>query len=237
MRLPNNKLTSFKTLQKRLGIHFENDSLLTQALVHPSYKNENPDFELADNQRMEFLGDALINMLVAEKLYHEFPELPEGRLTEIRVSLIRQEKLAEKALTLGLGDYLLLGRGEDSSGGREKRNNLADTFEALVAAIFLDQGIDTTRNFVCRVFDADIQPVKAGYKSPNYKALLQEYTQEQFKMLPEYELMEATGPDHDKLFLIAVSLGELVLAIGSGKTKKLAEVDAAHKAYDKLAVS
>lgn len=227
-------MTSFQNLQTRLGIHFKDETLLKQAFTHPSYKNENPEFELPDNERMEFLGDALLNMIVAERLYHEFPELSEGKLTAIRVSLVRQEKLAEKAAVFNLGDYLLLGKGEDLSGGRKKRNNLADTFEALMAAIFLDQGIDSARNFVCRNLEADIRAIKAGQIIPNFKALLQEFTQEEFKALPEYEVVESTGPDHDKVFLVTVALGELVLAVGSGKTKKAAEAEAARIAYEKL---
>ena len=227
-------MTSFQNLQTRLGIHFKDETLLKQAFTHPSYKNENPEFELPDNERMEFLGDALLNMVVAERLYHEFTELSEGKLTDIRVSLVRQEKLAEKAAAFNLGDYLLLGKGEDLSGGRKKRNNLADTFEALIAAIFLDQGIDSARNFVCQNLEADIRAIKAGQIIPNFKALLQEFTQEEFKALPEYEVVESTGPDHDKVFLVTVSLGELVLAVGSGKTKKAAEAEAARIACEKL---
>jgi ribonuclease-3 len=217
-----------------LGIAFRNPSLLQQAFVHTSYINENPDADIHDNQRMEFLGDAVLTMIFAELLYKEFPDLPEGKLTELRISLIRQEKLAEKASALKLGDYMVLGKGEDSSGGREKRNNLADTFEALIGAVYLDRGIGKAREFVLSNYKKDISAIKAGKPVLNYKALLQEFTQAKFKTLPLYEIVEATGPDHDKVFCVAVSLGETVLAIGSGKTRKVAESEAAHLALEKL---
>ena len=227
-------MSNIHDIQSALGIAFRNPSLLQQAFVHTSYINENPDAAIHDNQRMEFLGDAVLTMIFAELLYKEFPDLPEGKLTELRISLIRQEKLAEKAAALKLGDYMVLGKGEDSSGGREKRNNLADTFEALVAAVYLDRGIGKVREFVLSNYKKDISAIKAGKPVLNYKALLQEFTQAKFKTLPLYEIVEATGPDHDKVFCVAVSLAETVLAIGSGKTRKVAESEAAHIALEKL---
>ncbi|MGD0354647.1 MAG: ribonuclease III [Dehalococcoidia bacterium] len=227
-------MSNVHDIQSALGIAFRNPSLLQQAFVHTSYINENPDADIHDNQRMEFLGDAVLTMIFAELLYKEFPDLPEGKLTELRISLIRQEKLAEKASALKLGDYMVLGKGEDSSGGREKRNNLADTFEALIGAVYLDRGIGKAREFVLSNYKKDISAIKAGKPVLNYKALLQEFTQAKFKTLPLYEIVEATGPDHDKVFCVAVSLGETVLAIGSGKTRKVAESEAAHLALEKL---
>ncbi|MGA9049632.1 MAG: ribonuclease III [Dehalococcoidia bacterium] len=229
-------MSDIHEIQSALGITFRNPSLLQQAFIHPSYVNENPGADTHDNQRMEFLGDALLNMIFAELLYREFPNLPEGKLTELRISMIRQEKLAEKSSALKLGGYMVLGKGEDSSGGRGRRNNLADTFEALVAAIFLDQGISKAREFVLSNFARDISSVKAGKPVLNYKALLQELMQAKFKTLPGYEIIEATGPDHDKVFCVSVSLGEVVLAIGSGKTRKVAESEAARIALEKLSL-
>jgi ribonuclease-3 len=184
---------------------------------------------------MEFLGDSLLNLIVAEHLYHDFPDLPEGKLTEIRVSLVRQDKLAEKAASLKLGDFMLLGKGEDLSGGRNKRNNLADTFEALVAAVFLDQGMEAAGEFVLKHLSSDITNIKSGQVALNFKAILQESTQAEFKLLPEYEVIEARGPDHDREFFVSVSVGDIVLAIGSGKSKKIAESEAARIALSKLA--
>jgi len=227
-------LSDLRDIQSALGITFSNPSLLQQAFVHTSYINENAGADVRDNQRMEFLGDSVLTMIFAELLYREFPNLPEGKLTELRISLVRQEKLAEKSTALKLGDYLVLGKGEDSSGGRERRNNLADTFEALVGAIFLDQGIGKAREFVLSNYEKDISAIKAGKPVLNYKALLQELTQAKFKTLPGYEIVEATGPDHDRVFCVSVSLGEVVLAIGSGKTRKVAESEAARIALEKL---
>jgi len=227
-------LSSSSDLESLLGMHFNNEPLLKQAFVHSSYINENPDTDLHDNQRMEFLGDSLLNFIVAEKLYHEFPDIAEGKLTEIRISLVRQEKLAEKAHALKLGDFMLLGKGEDLSDGRTKRNNLADTFEALVAAIFLDQGIEVTKNLILKLFSSDIEAIKSGRIDVNFKAMLQELTQAEFKLLPDYEVIEARGPDHDREFFVSVSVGDVVLAIGSGKSKKTAESEAARLALAKL---
>jgi ribonuclease III len=227
-------LGDLKELQPRLGIQFHHELLLKQAFVHPSYTNENPNFTVADNERMEFLGDALLNMIVTEILYRDFPDLTEGKLTEIRVSLIRQEKLAEKASMLHLGDYLLLGKGERLSSGNTKQNNLANVFEALLAAIFLDQGIDAVKSFIVQNFKDDLGDIKSGKLAPNFKALLQELTQTKYKQLPQYEVVESMGPDHDRMFFIAVSLGEVMLAIGSGRSKKIAESEAARLAYSKL---
>jgi ribonuclease-3 len=224
-------------LQSALGIIFKNTALLKQAFVHSSYINENAGTDFHDNQRMEFLGDSLLNFIVAEQLYYDFPDLPEGKLTEIRVSLVRQDKLAEKAASLKLGDFMLLGKGEDLSGGRNKRNNLADTFEALVAAVFLDQGIEVAREFVLKHLSPDIAKIKSGKVALNFKAILQELTQAEFKLLPEYDVIEARGPDHDREFFVSVSVGDIVLAIGSGKSKKVAESEAARIALSKLAES
>jgi len=227
-------LSALDELQSTLGFTFDNPAILGQAFIHTSYAYENLDRPSGDNQTMEFLGDAVLNMLVAEALYRRFPALPEGKLTEIRVSLVRQEKLAEKAAEIKLGDYLLLGKGEEASGGRGKRNNLADTFEALTAAIFLDRGLDVTRQFIMSVFHKELEAIKSGGLLLNFKAMLQEFTQAEFKTLPEYEIIESTGPDHDRVFIVSVSLGDVVLAVGSGKSRKTAEAEAARIAYLKL---
>ena len=227
-------MSGLDELQATLGVAFDDPAILGQAFIHTSYTYENLKRQTGDNQTMEFLGDAVLNMIVAEALYRGLPTLPEGKLTEIRISLIRQEKLAEKAAEIKLGDYLLLGKGEEASGGRGKRNNLADTFEALTAAIFLDRGLDVTRQFIMSVFHKELEAIKSGQIMPNFKAMLQEFTQAEFKTLPEYEIIESSGPDHDKVFIVSVSLGDMVLAVGSGKTRKTAEAEAARTAYLKL---
>ncbi len=226
-------MSGLDDLEQKTGIKFNNISLLRQALTHKSYLNENPSAGVDDNERMEFLGDALLDFVVADRLYSDFPDLPEGKLTEIRISLVRKETLAEKASQLSLSKYLLMGKGEETTGGRKRPSNLANTFEALVAAIYLDQGLDQVRTFILDIFQNEISSVRAGDLAINYKALLQELTQDEYRCLPEYEVVEATGPDHDKIFYVSVSVGEAVLAIGSGKSKKTAEAEAARLAYTK----
>jgi len=228
-------LFDWQALQQDIGMTFRDTSLLQQAFVHSSYINENPGFHLPDNERLEFLGDALLSFIVAEKLYHEFPHFGEGELTEIRILLIRQETLAQLALTLNLGDYLHLGKGEEATGGRERQTNLADAFEALIGAIFLDQGLDTARDFVVGKLGSHLERVRAEGIGRNYKALLQEFTQAKFKQLPTYRIVEASGPDHDKGFIVEVVLGDRVLAAGSGKSKRAAEMEAARLAWGQLA--
>jgi ribonuclease-3 len=223
-------LADWQALQQTIGITFRDVSLLQQAFIHSSYINENPGFHLPDNERLEFLGDALLSFTVAEKLYHEFPHCGEGELTEIRTSLVRQETLAQLALALKLGDYLHLGKGEEATGGRERQTNLADAFESLVGAIFLDQGLDAARDFVL----SQLERVRAEGIGRNYKALLQEFTQAKFKQLPTYRIVEASGPDHDKGFTVEVVLGDKVLGVGSGKSKRAAEMEAARSAWEKL---
>jgi len=220
--------------QQLTGIIFRDPSLLQQSLRHSSFINENPTPPLSSNERLEFLGDAIINFIVAEKLYHEFPDLLEGKLTEIRVSLIRQETLAQLAAELNLGDYLLLGKGEESSGGRQRETSLADAFEALVGAICLDQGLEVAGDFVLSRLDRHLRSIKTGEAAVNYKTRLQELTQARYKQLPNYRIVEAAGPAHDKEFTVEVALGEQILAGGSGKSKRAAEMEAARSAWEKL---
>jgi ribonuclease-3 len=224
----------WQALQQTIGITFRDVPLLQQAFIHSSYINENPSFRLLDNERLEFLGDVLLSFIVTEKLYHEFPHFGEGELTEIRISLIRQETLAQLALTLKLGDYLHLGKGEEATGGRERQTNLADAFESLVGAIFLDQGLDAARDFVLSKLGSHLERVSAEGIGRNYKALLQEFTQAKFKQLPTYRVVEASGPDHDKGFTVEVVLEDRVLGAGSGKSKRAAEMEAARSAWEKL---
>lgn len=221
-------------LQRRLGIVFNDAVLLQQALTHSSYINENPHSAFADNERLEFLGDALLNFVVTYELYRNFPRLSEGELTELRIALIRQETLAEVAVELGLGECLILGKGEETTGGRERETNLANAFEALVGAVFIDQGFEVARRFILLRFGnrlADIVDVKGRR---NYKALLQEFTQVKLKQLPVYRVVEVTGPDHARHFTVEVRLGDQIVGSGSGKNKKSAEMEAARVAWEQL---
>ena len=223
--------------EAHLGIFFNNKSLLKQALAHSSYLNENPGFSLPSNERLEFLGDAILNFMVAEKLYAEFLELSEGELTAIRASLVCREALAEFASSLKLGDYLLLGRGEEASKGRVKQSNLANAMEALIGAIYLDQGLAKVKDFVLEKIKPAVEKTKAGKFAPNYKALLQEFIQGKKKLAPSYQIVEISGPDHDRQFTVEVTIESEVLGRGTGSSKRAAETEAARFAWEKLTAS
>ncbi len=231
------KMIDWNDCQKNLGISFRQESLLEQAFVHLSYLNENPDFGQSSNERLEFLGDAVLNFVVTEKLYKEFPKLPEGELTELRASLVCRDTLAALASSLKLGDWLLLGRGEEASGGRAKESNLANAMEALIGSLYLDQGLAKARKFILRQLKPELGKAKAGKTTPNYKALVQELIQGQKKPTPVYRLVEATGPDHSKQFTAEILVEGEALGKGKGRSKKVAESQAARAAWEKLRCS
>jgi ribonuclease III len=227
-------MIDWNNCQKNLGISFRRASLLEQAFVHLSYLNENPGFAQPSNERLEFLGDAVLNFIVTEKLYEEFPKLPEGELTKIRASLVCRDALTELASSLKLGDWLLLGRGEEANGGRAKESNLANAMEALIGALYLDQGLAKVRKFILRQLKPELEKIKAGQTTPNYKALVQELVQGQKRPTPVYRLVEATGPDHSKQFTAEILVEGEALGRGTGKSKKAAESQAARAAWEKL---
>lgn len=231
------KMIDWNDCQKNLGISFHQESLLEQAFVHSSYFNENPGFACPSNERLEFLGDAILNFIVAEKLYEEFPKLHEGKLTEIRASLVCRDTLAGLASSLKLGDWLLLGQGEETNGGRTKASNLANAMEALIGAVYLDQGLARARRFILRQFKPKLEKIKAGKTTPNYKALVQEFIQGQKRPTPIYRLVEASGPDHSKQFTAEIIVEGEALGRGTGKSKKTAESQAARAAWKKLRCS
>jgi ribonuclease-3 len=223
--------------QKNLGITFHQVSLLEQAFVHSSYLNENPGFARPSNERLEFLGDAILDFIVAEKLYKEFPKLPEGKLTEIRASLVCRDTLAKLASSLKLGDWFLLGQGEEANAGRTKVSNLANVMEALIGALYLDQGLAKARRFIFTQIKPELKKIKAGKITPNYKALVQELIQGQKNPKPVYSLVEATGPDHSKQFTAEILVEGEALGRGTGRSKKAAESQAARAAWKKLRCS
>jgi len=220
-----------------LGVSFDDVALLEQALVHGSYINENPGFALASNERLEFLGDAVLGLVVAEKLYQDFPHLAEGEMTKLRAALVCQDTLSRMAKTIRLGDYLYLGKGEEASGGRHKLTNLAAVLEAVIAGIFLDKGSSTARSFILRLLDVELQRAVGQGAVVDYKTELQELIQARGQQAPTYHLIEATGPDHSKIFTVEVRGGKTVLGSGSGKSKKVAETEAARSALEKLSTS
>ncbi|MBI3040087.1 MAG: ribonuclease III [Chloroflexi bacterium] len=227
-------MTDLAVLQQILGVSFNNLSQLEQALVHSSYINENPGFTLTSNERLEFLGDAVLGLVVAEKLYQDFPHLDEGEMTRLRAALVRRDTLARIAGAIGLGEYLYLGKGEEASGGRHKPANLAATLEAVIAAVFLDRGSAIAGDFILRLLDIELEKVVSQDTGVDYKSELQELIQVRKQQTPAYHVIEATGPDHDKRFTVEVRLGEALLGRGSGKSKKAAETEAARSALEQL---
>ena len=221
-------------LQKNLGIFFKNLSLLEQALVHSSYINENPGIFPISNENLEFLGDAVLGLVIAEKLHKDLPCSNEGELTKLRAAVVRQTTLARVAKTIRLGDYLYLGKGEAASDGQNKPANLAGAMEAIIAAIFLDQNWVTTRDSILRLFSEEINKAINQVTGIDYKSRLQELLQARQQITPTYRLMEAVGPAHDRKFTIEVMAGETILGKGSGKSKKIAESEAACSALKRL---
>jgi ribonuclease-3 len=223
-------MADLKALQKTLGIRFKDRSLLEQALIHTSYINENPHLALNSNERLEFFGDAILGFIIARELYRRSPSLSEGGMTKLRASVVRRDALARTAKAIRLGDYLYLGKGEEASGGRRKPANLARAFEALVAAIFLDQGLASTRNFILRATNKEL---KKGTDA-DYKSRLQELLQARQQQKPSYQVIAVTGPAHDRAFTVEVRVGNDVLGRGLGKSKKAAETEAARFALARL---
>lgn len=227
-------MTDLASLQEILGVTFEDVSLLEQSLVHSSYLNENPDFHLPSNERLEFLGDSLLGLVVAEKLYRESPGLSEGEMTRLRASVVRGETLARVGTSLGLGECLYLGHGEEASGGRQRRSNLAGLLEAVLGAVLVDKGFPVARDLVLKLFDAEIHSAIEGRVAADYKSRLQEVVQAQHQVPPIYRTAREEGPDHAKEFTVQVLIGDHVVGAGHGKSKRKAEAEAARQALERL---
>ena len=221
-----------KDLETALGYRFSNITLLQNALSHSSYANERWHNSLLSNERLEFLGDSVLGMLVAEYLYRSFPDRTEGELTRMRADMVCEKTLADVANAIGLGDHLLLGHGEDRLGGRTRDSILADAVESIIAASFLDGGLSAALGIVRRFILVKV-PVKKLH-NVDYKTLLQELVQQKKNQVLSYELTAETGPDHDKRFDVEVSLNGRVVGTGFGTSKKRAEQDAARAAIDAL---
>ncbi len=225
-------MAGLEILEKILGISFNDSSLLEQALVHSSRINENPG--LTSNERLEFFGDAVLGLIIARKLYQDFPECNEGELTKLRAVLVQRDSLTRVAKGLRLGDYLYLGKGEELSDGRNKAGNLAGALEAIIGAIFLDQGFIVTSQFILKHFEPELRKALISGEGANYKSQLQELIQAKGQKTPTYHLVAESGPEHDKVFTIEVKLDNRILARGSGKGKKKAETEAARSALKEL---
>jgi ribonuclease-3 len=226
---------NLKRLQETLSVRFDNGALLQEALTHSSYVNENP--QAVSNERLEFVGDAVLGLILAEKLFLDYPELAEGELTRMRSQLVRRTTLAVIARSISLGDYLHLGRGETASGGKSNTANLAGALEAVFAAVYLDQTWDITRSCVIRIFEDELERIHHEHYGDDYKSRLQELTQLRFRATPFYHIVGETGPEHARQFTAEVIIRDEVLSRGEGRSKKLAEAEAAREALAKLGQS
>lgn len=221
-----------KELEGKIGYKFDDFTLFTKAMIHSSYANEKhlPKYEC--NERLEFLGDAVLELVSSEFLFHNNPKLPEGELTKTRASMVCEPALAFCARDLDLGEYLLLGKGEDATGGRKRESVTSDAMEALIGAIYLDGGFANAKEFVEKFILTDIEHKKLFYDS---KTILQEIVQSDYKGKEiEYVLTGEIGPDHDKKFVVSLVVGDKTLGEGTGRTKKAAEQEAAYRAIIKL---
>ena len=218
-----------------LGLEFDDISLLEMAFVHGSFVSEFPGVFDESNQRLEFLGDAVLGLIVAQELLTRFPEWPEGRLTQVRASIVDGQSLAKIAARLGLGDWLVMGRGEIERGGSERRSNLADAFEALMGALFVDQGYDASRDFAIRVMGSELELAAEAETAPRHpKSLLHEAAMERGYGPPFYETIDMDGPSHDPTFTVQAMVNGVALGTGQGRSKKSAGSEAAEAALGAL---
>jgi len=220
-------------IEKKIGIEFKNKNLLLQAFCHRSYLNEHPEWKLGNNERLEFLGDAVIEILVTEYLFFKFPEAEEGFLTNLRAALVNFQNLFLVAERLNLDKYLLLSKGERKDNKKSKESILADAFEALVGAIYLDQGKEITKKFLEKFLFPTLEEILKNKSFKNPKSLFQEKSQAILNITPEYQTLKEWGPDHNKTFEVGVFLKRRLIAKGIGSSKQEAELKAAKKALEK----
>lgn len=224
----------FSEFEQRIGYTFERGDLLRRALTHKSYSHEAKDLEVRHNETFEFLGDSVLGFIIGDLLFRHFPHLDEGALSKMKAYLVSAQSLAAKAREFGMGDAILLGVGEEKTGGRRKDSLLANLFEAVVAGIYLDGGVEAARRLIERSFSEDIRAIdQEDLLFQDYKTALQELAQGKGLQLPEYVVVDEVGPDHDKTFIVEVRLGSLA-ARGEGSSKKEAQQQAAKHAMREL---
>ncbi len=227
----------YALLQKRLGYQFQNIHLLRQSLTHRSFANESGDPGLEDNEKLEFLGDSIIGFVISDLLYQSFPRFREGDLSRVKSHVVSEPFLARLAREIDLGVFLLLGKGEAASGGQNKSSLLSNCYEALVAAIYLDGGIEPVWDFLTKNFKERIESLIHNRRILDHKSLLQEHSQEVFNCIPLYRLHRITGPDHDRTFEVDLIIKGEVFSVGTGKNRKEAEQIAAKAALSKLNIN
>jgi ribonuclease-3 len=226
-------MKNLNQLEKSLGVNFKNKALLTQSFIHRSFLNENPESHLSSNERLEFLGDAILSFVISTLLYSRFPRYQEGDLTNLRSKIVRTTSLAQIAQKLNLGNYLIMGKGEEESGGKKKPSLLANSVEALIGAIYLDQEIEVVEKFIKKEFSFLIKKFAREPRIKDYKSTLQEQLQARTKEAPKYQTLKTLGPAHARTFVVGVYLKRKILAQGKGASKQEAEQQAAKIALEK----
>jgi ribonuclease-3 len=222
-----------RKLEKRLGVAFSDKAVLEQALTHRSIQGQ-AEASSETNERLEFLGDAVLGLVIGDHLYQKFPDLTEGELTKMKAVIVSEVSLSETARKLGIGQFLLVAKGEDASGGRDRPSILADAMEAIIGAVYVDQGQEAAREFTVRILGDTMRSVHEKEYHKDYKTLLQEVLQERHKTPPLYNLADASGPDHEKTFVVEARFNDKILGVGTGKSKKEAEQSAAKEALENL---
>jgi ribonuclease III len=226
---------SLEEFEDQAGVEFQDKSYLQRAFVHRSYLNEVGDsFGLGDNERLEFLGDAVLNFVSSELLYNRFPNFREGELTNLRAALVRRETLARFARSFHLGEYLLLGHGEEDSGGRTRPATLCATFEAVIGALYMDQGIEAVRAFLVPMLEEEVGTVAGGALAKDPKSRLQEWVQSEMGVTPRYKTINTVGPDHARVFVVQVTADKHPLGVGRGRSKQEAAQSAAAMALHRF---
>ena len=218
--------------EDELIYQFQDASLMTTAMTHSSYANEHRDLHMQNNERLEFLGDSILGLVSADYVFHRYPNVPEGQLTKVRAAVVCEKTLYEVAKELGLDHHLLLGRGEEMGGGRQRPSILADSVEALIGAIYLDGGLEAARSFILSFLPAKVDLAETGHAFRDYKTALQEIVQKNRQETLKYRLSDESGPDHDKRFTVQVLLNSNIFAEGVGRSKKEAEQMAARAALE-----
>ncbi|MDD3394762.1 MAG: ribonuclease III [Clostridia bacterium] len=225
---------NLEEFERKIEYAFSDKSLLVLALTHSSYANEMKKGNHENNERLEFLGDAVLDMIISEYMYRCFPQMPEGELTKLRAAVVCESSLAELSRKLGLGRCILLGKGEESTGGRNRDSILADAFEAIIGAVCIDGGIGAANRYVMRLTEEQIERTKSNFRNLDGKTHLQEVVQKISKIPLQYKIVDEQGPDHNKLFIAEVTHDGRVLGAGSGRSKKEAEQNAANNALEHM---
>lgn len=229
------RIQQLKELQSIIKVEFNDISLLNQSLTHTSYAYElNSNNGICQNERLEFLGDVVLGLVVSEYIYKKYPDYMEGDLAKIRAKVVSRPILAKLSKHLNIGKYLLLGKGEEMTGGRTRHSILADTFEAVIGAVYLDSGLEISRVFILRYFEEEIEKITENVHVQDYKTDFQEFTQKRFRTLPVYKVLSREGPDHNRIFEIAVMVKGKTWGIGRGRSKKGAEQQAAFSALQQI---